>query len=171
MNYLSYFITFWNFIKKFFRNPLEIYVYAESKDAVIPKVAYNNTSAAFDISATEDVTINPNEAKEVPNGLRIIIKDVKPYYMTIHLRSSLGFKKKAIPHCGIVDSGYTGDLGVLVHNFGSEPIEIKKGDRYAQILVHKKPKYELIEIDYDTFKKIESEQQRGSKGFGSSGKN
>lgn len=159
---------FLSFLNRILRKGVRINCYKEHPDAQIPIVAYDNTSAAFDVSAVADVTINPGEAKEVPNGLRLIIEESEPYYMTIHLRSSIGFKKKAIPHSGIVDGGYCGSLGVLVHNFGTEPLVIKKGDRYAQILVHRKPDFYIEEIDSYELKEIEARQKRGDNGFGSS---
>lgn len=147
---------------------LTIYAHKLHKDAIIPTIAYNNTSAAFDITSIYDYEIKPNEKKVIENGLSLIIDEKEPYYMTIHLRSSLGFKKGAIPHIGIVDAGYTGSLRVLVHNLGNEVISIKKGERYAQILVHKKPEFQIKEIDENEYQEITKKQTRGNKGFGSS---
>lgn len=147
---------------------LTIYAHKLHKDAIIPTIAYNNTSAAFDITSIYDYEIKPNEKKVIENGLSLIIDEKEPYYMTIHLRSSLGFKKGAIPHIGIVDAGYTGSLRVLVHNLGNEVISIKKGERYAQILVHKKPEFQIKEIDENEYQEITKKQLRGNKGFGSS---
>lgn len=147
---------------------LTIYAHKLHKDAIIPTIAYNNTSAAFDITSIYDYEIKPNEKKIIKNGLSLIIDEKEPYYMTIHLRSSLGFKKGAIPHIGIVDAGYTGALEVLIHNLGNEVISIKKGERYAQILVHKKPEFQIKEIDENEYQEITKKQTRGNKGFGSS---
>lgn len=147
---------------------LTIYAHKLHKNAIIPTIAYNNTSAAFDITSIYDYEIKPNEKKIIKNGLSLIIDEKEPYYMTIHLRSSLGFKKGAIPHIGIVDAGYTGALEVLIHNLGNEVISIKKGERYAQILVHKKPEFQIKEIDENEYQEITKKQTRGNKGFGSS---
>lgn len=151
-------------------NPLELYIHRENEDAVIPEVAYNGTSAAFDITATETVTIEAKSSAIIPNGLNIVILEDKPFYMTINLRSSLGFKQQLIPHHGIIDAGYTGPLSVLIHNLSDKDVVINKGDRYAQILLHRKISYKFIEVNDEEFNKIKESQQRGNNGFGSSGK-
>jgi dUTPase len=49
-------------------------------------------------------------------------------------------------------------------------ITIEEGERYAQIAVIKKPKYEIIELNDEEFKELKLSQTRGDGGFGSSGK-
>jgi dUTP pyrophosphatase len=90
--------------------------------------------------------------------------------MQIQLRSSKGFKYSLIPHYGTVDAGYTGDLGVKIYNVGKMDVTIEEGERYAQIAVIKKPKYEIVELDDEEFEDLKSRQARGDGGFGSSGK-
>lgn len=149
---------------------LNLYIHKTNEAAVIPEIAYNGTSAAFDITCTETTEIKPGESKVVPNGLRISIDEKDPFYMTVHLRSSLGFKKDLIPHIGIIDAGYTGDFGVKINNIGKEPIVIEKGSRYAQVLIHRKYSFKFVELNDSEFEDFEAKQERGSKGFGSSGK-
>lgn len=148
---------------------IKLYIYRESPKAKIPEIAYNGTSAAFDLTTTEEVTIQPGESKFVENGLRITIPQEEPYYMQIFPRSSAGIKLNLRCHPGIVDAGYTGPFGVYCHNLGKAPVTIKEGDRVAQVVVHKKPGFEFVELDENGFKELESKQLRGSKGFGSSG--
>jgi dUTP pyrophosphatase len=147
-----------------------IYAHKTNPKAVIPQVAYNNTSAAFDITCTETTTIPSKGSAVVPNGLNLTISDKEKYFMYIQLRSSMGFKKPLTLHAGVVDSGYTGDLGVKLYNLGEEDIEIKEGERYAQILVLPVPQYQIIELTDEDFEILKSNQQRGDGGFGSSGK-
>lgn len=146
-------------------------VFKTHQDAVLPSIAYSGTSAAFDLYAVEDVQINPGESKVVPNGLRISIDENDPYCMVIWDRSSMGFKRNLRVFQGLVDAGYCGDLGVRIDNIGSEVEIIHKGDKYAQILVLPKTNvdFNIIETQED-FNAYEAKQQRGSKGFGSSGK-
>lgn len=151
-------------------NKLKIYAHKMTEDAVIPEIQYNGTSAAFDLTCTETVEIPAKGCAVVKNGLNLLIDESEQYYMTIHLRSSIGFKKLCAPHQGIVDAGYTGEISVLVHNLGTQPVKIEKGDRYAQILVHKKPEFEIVEVDDIKFEELKSKQQRADGGFGSSGK-
>jgi dUTP pyrophosphatase len=151
-------------------NMVTIYAHKTHPDAVIPEVAYNKTSACFDITCTETTIIPPNGKAVVPNGLNLVIEDSYKYWMQIQLRSSKGFKYDLIPHYGTVDPGYTGDLGIKIYNVGSTPVTIEKGERYAQIAVIPIPEYEVIELDDTEFESIKSRQGRGDKGFGSSGK-
>jgi len=147
-----------------------VYIHKENKNAVTPEVAYNNTSACFDLTCTETVTIPAGESRVVENGLNVCIDQGDPYWMQIQLRSSKGFKYDLIPHYGTVDAGYTGPLGVKVYNVGKEDVTIQKGERYAQIAVIPKPQYNIRELSDDEFKEFEQKQHRGSGGFGSSGK-
>ena len=106
----------------------------------------------------------------VPNGLNLVIDEQDPYWMQIQLRSSKGFKYELVPHSGVVDAGYCGDLGVKIYNLGDKDVIIEKGERYAQITVHRKPEYQLEEIDDIQFEALKAKQNRGTNGFGSSGK-
>lgn len=139
-------------------------------DAKEPRCAYNGTSAAFDIAAVETVVILPGNDAVVPVGLRLSISEDQPYYMTVHMRSSFGFKKSLLNHIGIIDSSYTGDLGIKVMNHTKYPVTINKGEYFAQILVHKKPQIFFEELNPSQWAKYEESQQRGQGGFGSSGK-
>lgn len=139
-------------------------------DAKEPRCAYNGTSAAFDLAAVETVEILPGNDAVVPVGVRFSIPEDQPYYMQIHLRSSLGFKKGQLLHSGLVDAGYTGDFGVKVMNHTKFPVTIAKGEYFAQVVVHKKPQTFFEELNPSQWAKYEESQQRGSGGFGSSGK-
>jgi len=149
---------------------VKIYAHKTHVDAVIPQVAYDSTSACFDLTCIEDTRIPAHSAAVVPNGLNLTIDQNIPYSMTISLRSSMGFKRTLIPHYGKVDAGYTGDLSVKIYNVGKEDVWIKKGERYAQIEVIKKPNYAIEELNDEQFEKLKQKQQRGDSGFGSSGK-
>lgn len=149
---------------------LKIYAHKEHPDAIIPTVAYEGTSAAFDITSIKDITIFPHSKAIIPNGLNITIDQNDDYYMTISLRSSKGFKEDLMVFPGICDAGYTGDLGIKVYNMSNFPMYIKKGEKYAQITVHEKPKFEIIELNDEEFEILKNKQLRGDKGFGSSNK-
>jgi dUTP pyrophosphatase len=147
-----------------------IYAHKTDPKAVIPTVEYNSTSACFDITCTKTTIIPAGGSAVVPNGLNLTIPDHQRYWMQIQLRSSKGFKYNLIPHYGTVDAGYTGDLGIKIYNVGKMDITIEEGERYAQIAVIKKPKYEIIELNDEEFKELKLSQTRGDGGFGSSGK-
>lgn len=148
---------------------LKVYVYKEHPEAVIPQIAYNGTSAAFDLTTVEETIIPPKESRMVENGLRIIIDEKDSYYMQVFPRSSAGIDKNLICHPGVIDAGYTGEMGILFHNLGDTPFIAHKGSRLAQIVIHKKPEFEFIELNFNEFMALEARQTRGSKGRGSSG--
>lgn len=151
-------------------NKLTIYAHKTHPDAVIPSVAYDNSSACFDITCVEDTIIPAKGFAIIPNGLNLSIDQKDDYWMQISLRSSLGFKFPLVPHYGIVDAGYTGDLNVRINNLGDVDFKIEKGQRYAQIAVFEKPRYRIVELDDERFETFKQSQKRGDKGFGSSGK-
>lgn len=147
-----------------------VYVHKTNENAVVPEVAYNGTSACFDLTCTKTVIIPAKGSAVVENGLNVCIDQHDMYWMQIQLRSSKGFKYDLIPHYGTVDGGYTGPLGIKVYNVGELAIEIEEGEKYAQIAVIPKPIYSIIELNDEEFKEFEKRQIRGSGGFGSSGK-
>ena len=65
---------------------------------------------------------------------------------------------------GLIDSGYRGEVKVLLVNHGAERVEFARGERIAQLLITPVPVIEMIEVDEldDTV--------RGSGGFGSTGR-
>jgi dUTP pyrophosphatase len=65
---------------------------------------------------------------------------------------------------GLIDAGYRGEVAVLLVNHGSEPVEIARGDRVAQLMVVPVVVQELIEVDELP------ESFRAAGGFGSTGR-
>ena len=151
-------------------NNVTIFAYKAHPDAIIPQVAYNSTSACFDITCVETTIIPAKGTAVVPNGLNLTISDSEKYWMQIQLRSSKGFKYDLIPHYGTVDPGYTGNLGIKIYNLGKEDVVIEKGERYAQIAVIEIPEYQIQELTLEEFEELKSKQGRGDGAFGSSGK-
>lgn len=145
--------------------------YKENKDAITPTIAYNNTSACFDLYSLVDVIIEPKEHLKIPNGIRLIIPF--GYYLRFCTRSSLGYIDNILVYPGVLDASYTGNLDVKLYNLGNKPIRISKGQKYAQVEVLKLPQYELQEIDEKDFSQLQQEYTkngRGEKGWGSTGK-
>jgi len=132
-------------------------------EAVIP--AYQTKEAAgFDLHSIEDVVINPGERKLIGTGLAFEIE--YGYEVQIRPRSGLAYKHgiTVLNTPGTIDSDYRGEIKVLLINLGSEPFEIKKGERIAQAVVAPVIQAKIIEVDEL------SDTQRGSGGFGSTGK-
>ena len=117
----------------------------------------------YDLTAVEDVWINPGASDVVPVGLKLAFID-NGFWFRIEPRSGLGFKHDLQPHLGVIDNGYRGDLGVKLYNFGAAAYNVKAGDRVAQFAVYPliQPQCSWAEEVYDS--------ERGDSGFGSSGK-
>ena len=136
-------------------------------DAVLPKPnvtaehAIGTGDTGYDLTAVEDVQISRSGV--VPVGLTLAYIE-KGFWFRIEPRSGLGFKHHLQPHLGVIDNGYRGDLGVKLYNFGHDPYFVKKGDRIAQFVV-----YRLIQPECSWADEI-TQSDRGSAGFGSSGK-
>lgn len=129
-------------------------------DAVLP-TKKRDDDIGYDLTAVEDVSILGRSYAVVPVGLQVAY--IEPgWWFKIEARSGLGFKHHIFPHFGIIDTGYRGDCGVKLYNFGQEVYEVKKGDRIAQIVF-----YPQVVVEFEWVDKI-METDRGEKGFGSS---
>ena len=96
------------------------------KDAIIPKRAHAS-DAGFDIYALEDKLIEPGETALVKTGLAF---ELPPgYEMQIRPRSGITLKTKLRVQLGTVDSGYAGEVGVIVDNNGrtTDAIDLREG--------------------------------------------
>lgn len=149
---------------------VRIYINKTHKDSVIPEIAYNGTSAAFDLTCIEDTIIPAKGSAFVEHGLKITIDEREPYYLQFFARSSSGIKKNLRCHPGIIDAGYTGEIKVYLHNLSNEDVKVSKGDRLVQLVLHRKHAFEFIELNDNEFSKLEKTQTRGDKGFGSTGR-
>lgn len=131
-------------------------------NAQLPKKAHPNDEG-WDLFAVEDQTIEAKGSATVKVGLKLAFLD-DGYWINVESRSGLAFKHGIFCFSGIVDAGFRGELGILLFNFSNENYTIKAGERAAQILV----KYSITNFGVEWGKTIPT--QRGSNGFGSTGK-
>lgn len=115
-------------------------------------------SAGYDLKATKEYNLK-NTLKKIPIGIKIKLPD--NHYGHICCRSSLA-KRGCSIEAGIIDQDYRGEICVMLRTRETE-IEIKKGDRIAQLLVIPCYMKEIEQVSYldDT--------ERGEGGFGSTG--
>jgi dUTP pyrophosphatase len=130
----------------------------------LPRYA-SEGAAGCDLHAAvgDPMTLSPGERGAVPTGFEIAIPE--GFEGQVRARSGLALKSGIV--CvnapGTIDSDYRGEVKVILGNFGSEPFEIRRGDRIAQLVVSPvaraafKPASELPETG------------RGAGGFGSTG--
>ncbi|MBU2496772.1 MAG: dUTP diphosphatase [Nanoarchaeota archaeon] len=130
--------------------------------AILPKRAYEY-DAGFDLYSSEENILKPNERKLVKTG--IAIEMPLNYHAEIRPRSGLAIKHgiTVLNAPATIDSGYRGEIQVILINHSDEEFLVNKGERIAQLLFSK--------VDSIAFEEVEelSDTTRGEKGFGSSG--
>ena len=131
-------------------------------DAVLPAYAHPS-DAGMDVRSVEDLTIAPGKRALVHTGLVMLLPPM--YEAQVRPRSGLALKSgvTVLNTPGTIDSGYRGEVGVILANLGDADFQVKKGDKVAQIVIAPVTQPEIVETtEVD-------ETDRGSGGFGSTG--
>lgn len=141
---------------------MEVLVKKLHPDAIIPEYR-NSGDAGFDFYCLEDIAISPNEAAILPTGLAMAIPE--GYEMQIRLRSSAALHTPLIiaNAPGTIDSGYRGEIGILVRNLSEQVHCVIKGERIAQGVV-----VPVIRAEFSVTDELPP-SERGACGFGSTG--
>ena len=130
----------------------------------LPVPAYATTGAAgMDIVSAEALILAPGARHVVATGFAIAI----PAGFEVQVRPRSGLALKNGVTClntpGTIDSDYRGEVKIILANLGTEPFEIKRGDRIAQLVPARvqRARFALVDsLDGTT---------RGVAGFGSTG--
>jgi dUTP pyrophosphatase len=141
---------------------MKIYIQKIEPDAKLPNLAYVG-DAGIDLFSVEDIEIPAMENRAVRTGIKIAIPE--GYAGFVWDKSGLALNKQLKTMAGVIDSGYRGEVKVVLFNLGKENYKVEKGSKIAQLVIMPIINYELEEV-----KKLD-ETERGSKGFGSSGLN
>ena len=144
---------------------VKLKIYSENGN--IPTYATLNSVGA-DIQSVEDFTLHPGSNHVIKTGLFVEIPD--GYELQVRPRSGLAAKYgiTITNSPGTIDADYRGEIGVILHNLGKEPFQVKIGDRIAQLVLKEALQADFIQV-YD-YKDLE-ESDRGKGGFGSTGVN
>lgn len=132
-------------------------------DLPLPKYAHKN-DAGCDLYSRVDLVIKPDQWALVSTGIALAIP--AGYAGFIQPRSGLALKNgiSIVNSPGLIDSGYRGEVGViLINHHQHKSFEIKKGDKICQLVIQKieTPIIEVVE-ELDN-------AERAKRGFGSSG--
>lgn len=121
------------------------------------------TDGGFDLSSCENITIKANTQTIIKTGLQLEI----PYGFCgkIESRSGLTVKHCLDVRAGVIDYGYTGEIGVVVKNDGDTDYTVNIGDRIAQLIIYVIPLTSFMVVD------SLNESERKDGGFGSTGNN
>lgn len=142
---------------------IELRVTRLRDDALLPARAHRG-DAGLDLSACEEVTIEPGERALVSTGLAVEIPE--DHAGIVAPRSGLALRHgiSIVNTPGVIDAGYRGEVRVILLNSDRrEAFTVEPGMRIAQLLVMPVTPVEVIEVTGLT------ETARGAGGFGSSG--
>ncbi|HEX2052438.1 MAG TPA: dUTP diphosphatase [Actinomycetota bacterium] len=119
--------------------------------------------AGVDLRATQPASLAPGERSLIPTGVAVAIPE--GYAGFVQPRSGMAINKGLglLNSPGLIDSGYRGEIKVIAINLDSEPLEIARGDRIAQLVILPVPPVEYEEVD-----ELPA-SERGARGFGSTG--
>jgi dUTP pyrophosphatase len=130
----------------------------------LPAPSYATDGAAgLDVVAAEDLTLAPGQRDAVATGFAIAIPP--GYELQVRPRSGLALKHgiTCLNTPGTIDEDYRGEVKVILANLGTEPFEVRRGERIAQLVPAPVIKAHFTEVA-DL-----SETSRGAGGFGSTG--
>jgi dUTP pyrophosphatase len=142
----------------------EVQITRLREDAVLPTRAYVG-DAGLDLAACERHELGPGERALVGTGLAVAIPEGHAGFVTPRSGLAVEHGITIVNAPGIVDSGYRGELRVILHNTDRrETFVVEPGMRIAQLLVVPVTEASLREVD-----KLPA-SERGAGGFGSSGR-
>lgn len=132
-------------------------------DVYVPNYAHgSDEDAGMDLRAAEDVTLQPQTVVAVSTGIQIEI----PSGLQGEVRSRSGLALRGVV-CnnapGTIDPGYRGEVKAILRNQNQTHIDIKKGDRIAQLVV-----VPYVAVEWDRTEDLTA-SARGEGGLGSTG--
>lgn len=133
-----------------------------TQDAILPSRG-SALSAGLDLYSAEETWIPAVGKLLVKTGISIALPD--GCYGRVAPRSGLACNHFVDVGAGVIDQDYRGEVKVLLFNFNRVDYQVKKGDRIAQLICEKIYIPDILQVE-DL-----SKTDRGSGGFGSTGKN
>jgi dUTP pyrophosphatase len=132
-------------------------------DLPLPSYAHPGDAGA-DLVTAVDVMLRPGERALVPTGIALAVPE--GYVALVHPRSGLAARHglSIVNTPGTIDAGYRGEVKVLLVNHDPvEAIELRRGDRVAQLVFQQVEQAMFAEVE------VLPESVRGSGGYGSTG--
>ena len=134
------------------------------RDLPLPSYARPG-DAGLDLFSAESVALKPGERAAVATGLAV---EIPPGYAGfVHARSGRALREglALVNAPGLIDSGYRGEVKVIVVNLDpADVVHVERGDKIAQLVIQPVAAAELTEVD-----DLEA-TERGAGGFGSTGR-
>ncbi|UCE39746.1 MAG: dUTP diphosphatase [Candidatus Aminicenantes bacterium] len=131
-----------------------------NKDAKLPQYGHKG-DAGLDLFSSTNFVLAEGQVEAIPTGIKIAVPE--GYVGLIWDKS--GVSLKGVHRlAGVIDSGYRGEVKVVMINLSNEPYVIDRGMKIAQMLVQPITIVDVVEMD-DL-----DDTSRGEGGFGSTGK-
>jgi len=129
---------------------MKVYIKRLKKDHPVSLPQYmTQGSSGMDLYASleKEVTLEPGERRLIPAGISLAIPE--GFEGQVRPRSGLAIQKGIglVNGPGTIDADYRGEIGVLLINFGGEPVTIRNGDRIAQMVISQVFRVHLEEVD------------------------
>ena len=137
-------------------------------DAKLPVVAHPGEDLGYDVFSLEALYLWAGDTHLVRTGIAVEAHHPHtraPLGLLVRDRSSMA-KRRIITTGGVIDSGYRGEILIVMTNLGDTTVEIKAGEKIAQLVPVPVLTGEVVEVGAEEL----SESGREAKGFGSSGK-
>ena len=128
--------------------------------AYMPEKAHE-ADAGFDLRTPSKVIIPAKSSRIIPTGVHVEIP--RGYVGFLKSKSGLNVKDGILSE-GVIDSGYTGSILAKLYNHSNKEKVFEKGDKITRLVILPIPDVEMVEVD-----SLE-DTERGSNGFGSSGR-
>ncbi|MEK6917030.1 MAG: dUTP diphosphatase [Nanoarchaeota archaeon] len=140
---------------------VDVKIVKDDKELTTPHYAHEG-DAGIDLRSSVNYVLKPGETKPISTGIRMAIP--KGYVGLVWDKSGYAAKQSIHTMAGVIDSGYRGEIKIVMKNLGDEDFDIKKDMKIAQILIQPIVRANLIEQD-----SLE-DTTRGEGGFGSTGR-
>ena len=166
------------------KNPERAYGTADAVDFFVPNYStefyndlvskgQNNQYCTFSVSPNCDsmsITIAPNGRVNIPSGIRVIIGDEDTCLLAVNKSGVAANKGLTVGAC-LVDHDYQAEIHLNLINTGSDPVQIKTGEKLVQFMHLPVLHTAFQEVCSEDFDKLKPDSKRKSGGFGSSGTN
>lgn len=141
---------------------IDVEVTRNPRSVTTPPHRKREDDAGFDVTSSVWTIIHPGRTALVPTGIQVCCPSGYGYLMLG--RSSMNLKG-IIQLPSVIDAGYQGELCALLLNTTEETVEINIGDRVAQLVF-----FPQIHPNFKVVEQFSAETDRGTSGWGSSGK-
>jgi dUTP pyrophosphatase len=143
----------------------ELTVRIQRLDPALPLPAYAYSGdAGLDLRAAVDCVLMPRERSLIPTGLKLAIPEGFAGFVQPRSGAAARLGLSLVNTPGLIDSQYRGEIIVIAINLDDkQPIDIRRGERIAQLVILPIPRVTLVEIE-----ELDG-TERSEKGFGSSG--